>query len=59
MTHDYSRAIKYYEQSLQDDPSLFELRIDLAELYLKLKEYERGKEVLIDALKSIQQKKGG
>jgi tetratricopeptide repeat protein 21B len=58
MTHDYSRAIKYYEQSLAEDPNLFELRIDLAELYLKLKIFEECRNTLIDALKSIQQKKG-
>jgi len=39
MTHDYNRAIKYYEETLQEDPRLDDLRIDLAELYVKLKEY--------------------
>jgi len=53
MTHDYNRAIKYYEQTLQEDPSLFDLRIDLAELYIKLKAFDDSKRVLIEALKSI------
>jgi len=57
MTHDYNRAIKYYEQSLQEDPNLFDLRIDLANLWLKLKGYEAGRLVLIDALKSIRAQK--
>lgn len=53
MTHDYNRAIKYYEQTLADDPKLFDLRIDLAELYIKLKAFDDSKRVLIDALKSL------
>jgi len=53
MTHDYNRAIKYYEQILQDDPQLFDLRGDLADLYIKLKAFDDCKRVLIDALKSI------
>ena len=38
MTHDYNRAVKYYETRLKEDPKLLDLRIDLAELYYKLKE---------------------
>jgi tetratricopeptide repeat protein 21B len=53
MTHDYNRAIRYYENTLRDDPKLFDLRNDLAELYIKLKAYDDSKRVLIDALKSI------
>ena len=53
MTHDYNRAIRYYEQTLQEDPNLFDLRIDLAELYIKLKAFDDSKRVLIDALKSL------
>ena len=55
MTHDYNRAIKYYEQTLHDDPKLFDLRIDLAELYIKLKAFDDCKRVLIEALKSIKE----
>jgi tetratricopeptide (TPR) repeat protein len=53
MTHDYNRAIKYYEQTLQDDPNLFDLRSDLSELYIKLKAFDDSKRVLIEALKSL------
>ena len=53
MTHDYNRAIKYYEQSLAEDPNLFDLRVDLAELYIKLKSFEDAKRVLIEALRAI------
>ncbi|MFO0116234.1 MAG: tetratricopeptide repeat protein [bacterium] len=53
MTHDYNRAVKYYETRLKEDPKLLDLRIDLAELYYKLKVHEEAKRVLIDALKYI------
>jgi len=57
MTHDYNRAIKYYENTLRDDPMLFDLRIDLAELYIKLKTFDDSKRVLIEALTSIKSHK--
>jgi tetratricopeptide repeat protein 21B len=53
MTHDYTRAIKYYEQTIGDDVKLLDLRSDLAELYIKLKGFEDAKRVLIDALKFL------
>jgi tetratricopeptide repeat protein 21B len=53
MTHDYNRAIRYYENALREDPKLLDLRTDLAELYIKLKAFEDAKRVLIDALKSL------
>lgn len=48
MTHDYNRAIKYYEETLHEDPKLDDLRVDLAELYIKLKEFSNSKRVLIE-----------
>lgn len=45
--------MKYYETRLKEDPKLVDLRIDLAELYFKLKVHEEAKRVLIDALKYI------
>jgi len=53
MTHDYSRAIKYYETRLVEDPKLLDLRVDLAELYLKLRGFDDARRVLIDALKYL------
>lgn len=53
MTHDYSRAIKYYETRLVEDPKLLELRNDLADLYLKLRGFDAARNVLIDALKYL------
>jgi tetratricopeptide repeat protein 21B len=40
MTHDYNRAVKYYETRLAEDSKLIDLRTDLAELYLKLKVFD-------------------
>ena len=36
-----------------DDPKLFDLRVDLAELYIKLKGFDDAKRVLIEALKFL------
>mmetsp|Transcript_11267 Transcript_11267/g.8276 ORF Transcript_11267/g.8276 Transcript_11267/m.8276 type:complete len:97 (+) Transcript_11267:1294-1584(+) len=57
MTHDYNRAIKYYETTLQEDPHLLDLRTDLAELYIRLKAFEDAKRVLIEALKYLKDQK--
>lgn len=53
MTHDYNRAIRYYENALREDPKLLDLRTDLADLYIRLKAFEDSKRVLIEALKSL------
>ena len=53
MTHDYSRAVKYYETQIAQDERLLDLRQDLAELYFRLKAFEDAKRVLIDALKYL------
>jgi tetratricopeptide repeat protein 21B len=53
MTHDYNRAVKYYETRLKEDPKLLDLRIDLAELYFKLKVHDEAKRVLTEAIKYI------
>lgn len=53
MTHDYNRAVKYYETRLKEDPKLLDLRLDLAELYFKLKVHEEAKRVLVEAIKYI------
>lgn len=53
MTHDYNRAVKYYETRLAEDSKLIDLRTDLAELYLKLKVFDQSKRVVIDALKYL------
>lgn len=53
MTHDYNRAVKYYETRLQEDPKLVELRTDLANLYYRLKAFDHSKRTLIEALKFL------
>ena len=53
MTHDYSRAIKYYETQISQDARLLDLRTDLAELYKKLKAFDEARRVLNEALKYL------
>ena len=54
MSHDYSRAVKYYETRLQEDPKLLDLRTDLANLYYRLKAFDQSKRVLVDSLQYLQ-----
>ncbi|XP_030344690.1 tetratricopeptide repeat protein 21B isoform X2 [Strigops habroptila] len=48
-THNYSKAISYYEAALRSGQQNF-LRYDLAELLMKLKQYEKAERVLQQAL---------
>uniref|UniRef100_A0A668AXT2 Tetratricopeptide repeat domain 21B n=1 Tax=Myripristis murdjan TaxID=586833 RepID=A0A668AXT2_9TELE len=48
-THNYSKAINYYEAALKTEQQNF-LRYDLAELLMKMKQYERCEKVLHEAL---------
>ncbi|KAJ3084734.1 Tetratricopeptide repeat protein 21B [Rhizoclosmatium hyalinum] len=50
-THDYARAISYYETALgKNTPNAASLRFDLAELYFKLKNYQDVERVVFEAL---------
>ncbi|KAJ1551311.1 Tetratricopeptide repeat protein 21B, partial [Cladochytrium tenue] len=50
-THDYGRAISYYESALEKDSSFAStLRYDLAELYNKLKNYEDVERIATESL---------
>ncbi|KAE8581031.1 hypothetical protein XENTR_v10024640 [Xenopus tropicalis] len=48
-THNYSKAISYYEAALKSGQQSF-LRYDLAELLLRLKQYDKAEKVLQQAL---------
>ncbi|XP_040296219.1 tetratricopeptide repeat protein 21B [Bufo bufo] len=48
-THNYTKAISYYETALKSSHQNF-LRYDLAELLLKLRQYEKAEKVLQQAL---------
>ncbi|CAG5865561.1 unnamed protein product [Menidia menidia] len=48
-THNYVKAINYYDAALKTEQQSF-LRYDLAELLMKMKQYERCEKVLHDAL---------
>ncbi|EGD75688.1 hypothetical protein PTSG_12640 [Salpingoeca rosetta] len=53
-THDFNRAIKYYEAAVKNGEQPH-LRSALAELHLKLKNFDKAKRVLEDALASSNQ----
>ncbi|KAK7913141.1 hypothetical protein WMY93_013352 [Mugilogobius chulae] len=48
-THNYNKAINYYEAALKSGQQNF-LRYDLAELLMKMKQYERCEKVVQEAL---------
>ena len=40
-THEYAKAIQYYEAAVKRDPSKRALRLELAELFIELKRCAR------------------
>ncbi|GCC22011.1 hypothetical protein chiPu_0000395 [Chiloscyllium punctatum] len=48
-THNYNKAINYYEAALNTGQQNF-LRYDLAELLLKLRQYEKAEKILLQSL---------
>lgn len=52
-THQYKRAISYYKEALAS-PSNYQLRLDLAELYLKLKQYSNAEQIILEDIESNQ-----
>ena len=44
-THDFGKAINYYEAALRNGGAQPLLRADLAALYIKLKEYVKAEKV--------------
>jgi tetratricopeptide repeat protein 21B len=48
-THNYNKAIIYYETALKSDTQQF-LRNDLAQLFLKLRQFEKAEKVIKVAL---------
>ncbi|XP_058826203.1 tetratricopeptide repeat protein 21B-like [Topomyia yanbarensis] len=48
-THQYKRAISYYQEAITT-PENFLLRLDLAELFLKLKQYSNAEQTLVDEI---------
>lgn len=46
-THQYARAVKYYQEAIKN-PDHSGLRLDLAELFLKLKQYQNAADTLVE-----------
>lgn len=53
-THQYNKAITYYREATINNKNPT-LKLDLAELYLKLKQYSNAEQTLIDDIESKEQ----
>ena len=51
-THDFHRAVDYYERSVRNDPTNLLLQYELAELYFKLRRYDAVQNLCKQILKS-------
>lgn len=52
-THQYAKAINYYKEATLS-PQNSSLKLDLAELYLKLKQYPNAEQCLIEEIENSQ-----
>lgn len=52
-THQYKKAISYYKEVITM-PENYQLKLDLAELYLKLKQYSNAEQILIEDIENNQ-----
>ncbi|XP_058458676.1 tetratricopeptide repeat protein 21B-like isoform X1 [Malaya genurostris] len=48
-THQYKKAISYYQEVIET-PGNSSLKLDLAELFLKLKQYSNAEQILVDEI---------
>jgi tetratricopeptide repeat protein 21B len=52
-THQYKKAISYYKDAIMV-PENYQLKLDLAELYLKLKQYANAEQIILEDIESNQ-----
>lgn len=52
-THQYKKAISYYKDAIMV-PENYQLKLDLAELYLKLKQYTNAEQIIIEDIEKNQ-----
>lgn len=52
-THQYKKAISYYKDAIMA-PENYQLKLDLAELYLKLKQYSNAEQIILEDIESNQ-----
>lgn len=52
-THQYKKAISYYKDSITV-PENYRLKLDLAELYLKLKQYANAEQIILEDIEKNQ-----
>lgn len=49
-THQYQEAIRYYKEAMKNEEN-DELKLDLAELYMKMKQYNNAETILVKNIK--------
>lgn len=54
-THQYKKAISYYKDAIKS-PENYQLKLDLAELYLKLKQYSNAEQILSEEIRDKHQR---
>lgn len=52
-THQYKKAISYYKDAITV-PENYQLKLDLAELYLKLKQYTNAEQIILEDIENNQ-----
>ena len=52
-THQYKKAITYYKEAIAI-PENYQLKLDLAELYLKLKQYSNAEQIIMEDIEKNQ-----
>lgn len=50
-THQYNKAINYYKEATMNEMNM-SMKLDLAELFLKLKQYSNAEQTLIEDIES-------
>lgn len=51
-THQYTKAIKYYREAIKK-PGCRDLKLEMADLLMKLKQFDNAEEVLLEELNGI------
>ena len=53
ITHDFARAVEYYEAARVNNPGAMQMQIELAQLYVRLRKYGNAEAVLSELLENL------